>query len=140
MRYLIDTCIFVHMAIEPDRLSPDVASVLDDYENTICISVESERELIVSFNNGEVVSKQWKTAREMIDSIRNKYFIQVLPLTEECMKTYSALELNVGQKHKDPSDHVIIAQAITLGIPLISSDRKFSFYCDQGLDFIHNAS
>ncbi len=126
------------MAIEPDRLSQDVVSILDDYENTICISVESERELIVSFNNGELVSKQWNTAREMIDSIRNKYFIQVLPLTEECMKIYSELELNEVMKHKDPSDHVIISQAIALHIPLISSDSKFEFYSNQGLDFIKN--
>ena len=138
MRYLIDTCIFIHMAIEPDRLSKDVMSILEDYDNTICISVESERELIVSFNNGELVSKQWTTAREMIDSIRNKYFIQVLPLTEECMKTYSELKLNTAKKHKDPSDHVIISQAISLHIPLISSDSKFEFYSNQGLDFIKN--
>lgn len=138
MRYLIDTCIFTHMAIEPDRLSSNVASILGDYDNTICISVESERELIVSFNNREIVSKEWRTAREMIDSIRNKFFIQVLPLTEECMKTYSELELNAPQKHKDPSDHVIISQAITLHIPLISSDGKFEFYRSQGLDFIKN--
>lgn len=138
MRYLIDTCIFIHMAIEPDRLNQNVASILEDYDNTICISVESERELIVSFNNGEIVSKQWDTAREMVDSIRNKYFIQVIPLTEECMKTYSELRLNVAQKHKDPSDHVIISQAITLHMPLISSDSKFDFYRTQGLDFIQN--
>lgn len=138
MRYLIDTCIFTHMAIEPDRLSADVASILEDYDNTICISVESERELIVSFNNGELVSTQWDTARDMIDSIRNKYFIQVLPLTEECMKTYSELRLNAAKKHKDPSDHVIISQAITMHLPLISSDQKFDYYRDQGLDFIFN--
>lgn len=138
MRYLIDTCIFTHMVTEPDRLSRDVSAILEDYENIICISVESERELVVSFNNGEIVSKQWDTAREMIDSIRNKYFLQVLPLTEDCMRVYSELQLNTEQRHKDPSDHVIISQAIAMHLPLISSDGKFEYYCNQGLDFIHN--
>lgn len=137
-RFLIDTCIFTHMAVEPYRLSKDVEEILYDYNNIICMSVESQRELIVSFNNGELVSKYWNTAKEMIDSISEKFFIKVLPLQEDCMKIYSTLKLNTAQRHKDSSDHVIIAQAITMGIPLISSDGKFAFYTKQGLHFIHN--
>lgn len=74
----------------------------------------------------------------MLDDIRDKYFIEILPLEEEYMKTYSELRINITENHKDPSDHVIIAQAITLGIPLISSDGKFEFYKSQGLDFLYN--
>lgn len=33
---------------------------------------------------------------------------------------------------------MIIAQAITDGIPLISSDTKFPLYVSQGLNFIQN--
>ena len=137
-RFLLDTCIFTHMVIEPDRLCKDVAEILNDYANTLYISVESERELIVSFNNGEIVSTKWRSAKDMIDSITEEYSIQVLPLDENCMKTYSQLELNIAQSHKDPSDHVIISQAITMGIPLISSDSKFDFYRSQGLELINN--
>ena len=38
----------------------------------------------------------------------------------------------------DPSDHVIISHAMTLHMPLISSDTRFPFYRRQGLDFIYN--
>lgn len=51
---------------------------------------------------------------------------------------YSKLELNVQQDHRDPSDHIIIAHAMTLKMPLISSDTKFDFYTRQGLDLIIN--
>ena len=51
------------------------------------------------------------------------------------MKTYANLTLNEHQGHKDPSDHVIIAHAITLKIPLISSDTRFPFYKKIRLDF-----
>ena len=37
-----------------------------------------------------------------------------------------------------PSDHVIIAHAITEHLPLISSDTRFDFYRKQGLDMIFN--
>jgi PIN domain nuclease of toxin-antitoxin system len=33
---------------------------------------------------------------------------------------------------------MIIAQAITEGLPLVSSDRKFEHYRKQSLDFIFN--
>ena len=49
---------------------------------------------------------------------------------------YSRLRLNFGQDHRDPSDHMIIAHAITERLPLLSSDDKFPFYREQGLDLI----
>lgn len=54
------------------------------------------------------------------------------------MKTYANMIINDIQGHKDPSDHVIIAHAITERLPLISSDKRFEFYRTQGLDFIFN--
>lgn len=138
MRILIDTCIFIHLAIDRDKLSNDVLAMLTDYDNTICVSAETPRELIIQYNNKKLVSKYWKSARDMINAIENDYFIHILPLKEEHMKTYSELELNLAQDHKDPSDHVIIAHAITEKIPLISDDGKFEFYRKQGLDLILN--
>ncbi len=38
----------------------------------------------------------------------------------------------------DPSDHIIIAQAITEHIPLVSSDLKFPLYRQQGLNLVLN--
>lgn len=138
MRLLIDTNIFIYMATDPDSLSHDVRTLLEDYENRICISVESVRELVVSFNNGGAVSRHWSTSKKMLDDIKNTYFVDVLPLQESVMKTYAMLRINTNQDHRDPSDHVIISHALTLGIPLISSDRKFERYRPYGLDFMFN--
>lgn len=41
MRYLIDTCIFIHYVAERDLLSDDVLAILEDYDNTICVSAET---------------------------------------------------------------------------------------------------
>ena len=51
MRYLIDTNIFVYMATDGDLLCNDVATILQDYENTLYISTESVKELIVAYKN-----------------------------------------------------------------------------------------
>ena len=138
MRYLLDTCIFIHFATDQDLLSRDVYAILKDYENTLCISAETVRELVIQFNKGKLVSKYWKSADAMINSIKEDYYIDILPLKEEHMRTYGNLRINTAQDHNDPSDHVIIAHAITNRIPLISDDGKFGFYRQQGLELIEN--
>ena len=138
MRYLLDTNIFIYAAIDRDQLSRDVKAILDDYDNTFYMSSESVKELIVGFNNGKLVSRFWDTAAKMVKDITNRYFIRILPVGEEHMDTYAHLTLNLAEDHRDPSDHVIIAHAITNRMPLVSSDRKFHFYKDQGLELVFN--
>ena len=138
MRYLLDTCVLIHYTTDPDLLSRDVYALLDDYENRLCISAESIRELVIQFNKGKLISKYWKTADEMIDAIKEEFLVDILPLKEEHMRTYGNLRINTAQDHNDPSDHVIIAHAITNRIPLISDDGKFGFYRNQGLELIEN--
>jgi PIN domain nuclease of toxin-antitoxin system len=93
---------------------------------------------VIQFNKGKLVSKYWKTAEAMIDAIKDEFMVNILPLKEEQMRTYANLRLNTAQDHNDPSDHVIIAHAITNRIPLISDDRKFDFYRNQGLELVVN--
>ncbi|GAB6012152.1 type II toxin-antitoxin system VapC family toxin [Viscerimonas tarda] len=61
---------------------------------------------------------------------------EIKPLTIEHLTEYARLSPAYG--HKDPNDHIIIAQAISDKIPLISSDTKFKHYTSQGLNFIFN--
>lgn len=138
MRYLLDTSIYIFRITDKDRLSRDVRAILEDPDNTFCISAESVRELIVLFRKKRYLLNFWKTAEEMVDDIETNRFIKILPLKKEHLKTYARLEINEDQDHNDPSDHIIISHAITERIPLISSDTRFPFYTKQGLDLIYN--
>ena len=137
-RYLLDTNIFVYAVQDRDSLNNDVLAILEDYESVFYMSAESVKELIVSYRNKRLLNKQWKTAYDMVRSITDDYYITILPVDNEVMKTYSTLDINEAEDHKDPSDHIIICQAITNRMPLISSDHKFLFYKNQGLDLIYN--
>ena len=137
MRYLIDTNIFVYMSNDPDSLSRDVRAIVEDYDSILYISVESMKELIVAYRSKRLCSKYWKSEKDMISFLRNSQFV-LLPIKPEHMQTYSEMQINEAQGHYDPSDHVIIAQAMTERIPLISSDRRFEFYRQQGLDLVFN--
>lgn len=138
MRYLIDTNIFVYLSTDPCLLSRDVASLIQEPDALLYISAESVKELIVGYRNKGLGSRRWKSSAEMVESIESEYYIKILPVGKEHMETYARMELNEAQGHKDSSDHVIIAHAMTEHLPLISSDTRFAFYRKQGLDFIFN--
>lgn len=133
---MLGTNVLVDLAINSDLVDDDVLDMLTDYSNILCVSMESVRELIIAYRFKKLLPKIWKTIDMMMRSVTEEKNIQVLPVDLNVMRTYSRLELNVAQDHRDPSDPVIISHAITLGIPLISSDRKFVFYQSQGLDLI----
>ena len=135
---MIDTNIFVFLVTDISQLDKDVESIIQDYSNTLHMSAESVKELIVAYNNKGLLTKKWKSAEEMVTAIEDEYYIKILPVSKEHMKTYSKLSINSIDNHKDPSDHVIISHAITNKIPLISSDRRFPYYTNQGLDLIFN--
>lgn len=92
--------------------------------------------MIVSFNNKKLLPKYWKTAEEMLLAMKDEAMVDILPITERTMFTYSRLTFNEAENHRDPSDHVIIAHAITERLTLLSSDQKFAFYRSQGLELL----
>ena len=49
-----------------------------DWVYSFYVSAETVRELVVAFNNGGLVSKYWKTAKEMVRAIRETFFIYIL--------------------------------------------------------------
>lgn len=138
MRYLIDTNIFVYLSTDVECLSKDVVAIIQEPDALLYMSAESVRELIVGYRNKGLCSKRWKSAETMIAAIEKEFYVKILPLKKEHMQTYAHMEINEPQGHKDPSDHVIIAHAITEHLPLISSDTRFGFYRSQGLDLIFN--
>jgi len=133
---LLDTCAVIDLMTDSDSLDKGFWDIVDDPENLLYISAESQKELIVNYNTRKLLPKYWKTAEEMLRAIKEEIEVETLPLTERVMFTYSRLQLNEAMDHRDPSDHVIISHAIAEHLTLLSSDQKFPFYRDQGLDLI----
>ena len=136
MRILLDTCVIIDLLTDFDSLGVEVLDLLNDPNNKLYVSAETPRELIVNFNNKKLLPRYWKTAEEMIYAIKEEANVDILPLTEAIVLTYSRLRLNTAQDHRDPSDHIIISHSITEKLTLLSSDTRFGFYRNQGLDLI----
>jgi len=133
MRYLIDTNLFVHL-VENDHISDSVSAILDSYENTFYMSAESVKELIHLVQIGRIAGQKYK--KRDIFSLIEDLRISVKYVGKEHLQTLEKLEPVKG--HNDPSDRLIIAQAITENLPLISSDLWFQKYTKQGLTLIMN--
>ncbi len=135
-RLMLDTCVVVDMLLDFDGLDRSVVALLEDPENALCASFETMRELVVLFNNKKIFSRHWNKAEEVIRTVEEDLEVEFLPLRRHVGYTYSRLQLNEEQDHRDPSDHIIVSHAITEHITLLSSDTRFWFYRNQGLELI----
>ena len=135
-RLILDTCAVIELITSSDTTELEFWNIIDDPNVMLFASFETARELVVHFNNKTLLSKHWQTAKQMLTSIEQDYGIEFLPLRRDTAFTYADLQLNEEQAHRDPSDHIIIAHAITERLTLLSSDQKFAFYRSQGLDLI----
>jgi len=138
MRLLLDTHIYVYMVNEPDRLTNDVISILEDAENLLYLSAESVHELVTLYRAKGTLSKKFRTERALIDYVLQDYAIAIDYPDAHVLRQLADLHINEAQDHRDPVDHFIIAQAIAHHMTLISSDTKFPFYRAQGLELVEN--
>jgi len=136
MRLMLDTCVVIDLLTDVESLSKGALDIIDDTENMLFASCETMRELVVHFNNKKLLSRLFKNSTEVLQAVENELGIEFLPIRRDVGYIYSRLQLNEAQEHNDPSDHLIIAHAITERLPLMSSDTKFSFYRNQGLELI----
>jgi PIN domain nuclease of toxin-antitoxin system len=136
-RYLLDTNIVIFMISgELDNISPDVTTILSDYDNELNTNSIVILELLQLYRNKKVSTKKYHTAEDFLKAVEDVFYIKILPFSREHLATLSKLQ--IAARHKDPFDHAIIAHAITEKLTLISSDRQFENYTGQHLDFIYN--
>ena len=136
MRYYLDTNILIFVLMQDEEsISRDVQHILKDYSNRIYVSSVAVQELIQAYKMGSIVDKDYKSVQAILEALEDSG-IEIVPMNKHHLFQYAALEPVTG--HKDPNDHIIIAQAISDKIPIISSDRKFKEYVRQGLGFVFN--
>ena len=138
MRLLLDTNIYVFMVNDRQSLTKDVSALIEDPENLKYLSIVSLQELITAFRTKKLLSNIWKSEAEMISFVLNDPSVEIDNTDINVIRTLAALQVNEAQDHKDPFDHIIISQAISHRMTLVSSDTKFAFYRKQGLRLIEN--
>jgi PIN domain nuclease of toxin-antitoxin system len=136
MRYLIDTNIFITFVNERYLLSKDVRYILGDYENIIYVSSESIKEFVHLVQNNKFDLRKEFRSLDVFDLIESALGFNVKYVAKEHLQMLAKLDLVEG--HNDPSDRLIISQALAERMTLISGDTKFPKYRKQGLQLITN--
>jgi PIN domain nuclease of toxin-antitoxin system len=127
--------LIIVLAQDDDELTAEASNILTDVENIFYISTTVVRELFLQLKEGNVIFKKYKTAKDVLDAIDFLGY-EIKPVTRSHLLAYYRFE--PYEKNKDPNDHIIVAQAISDKIPLISTDGFFRKYKSQGLDLVFN--
>jgi PIN domain nuclease of toxin-antitoxin system len=132
MTYLLDTHTFIWATLDTKKLPERVRHCIAGKDNEIYVSTISFWEIALKTSIN-------KMSFDGID-IKNfpKYAVgmgfNIMSMQAQESITFS--DLVIKSNHKDPFDRMIIWQAITNDMTLISKDRLFKQYKDNGLKLI----
>ena len=121
MQYLLDTHTFIWFIDDVKTLSQKAAKEIAYIENDCFLSIASLWEIAIKCNIGKL---QLKSSFHDITYFLADNNIRILPLEFRHLQTLLSLELI----HRDPFDRIIIAQAITDDLTIITMDKHFPGY------------
>ena len=120
MHALLDTCTFLWLAFEPERISAVARKILDDPATVRRLSQASVLEIVLKYRAGKLPLPEAPDV--WIPSRREFFQLENLPLDERVIYRSG----NLPDGHDDPFDRLIAAHAIESGSTLLSPDTPLS--------------
>jgi PIN domain nuclease of toxin-antitoxin system len=122
MTLLLDTCTFIWLCSDPDKLGGAAVRALDDANNDRALSMASVWEIALKYQSGKLPLPQRPDV--WVEEQLRLQVIEVLPLQREMLYRASALP----PVHKDPFDRVVAADALQRNLRLVTPDKPFELY------------
>jgi len=119
--YLLDTHAFLWCSENDEKLSPKAAKIIANPENDIFVSIASFWEICIKISIDKL---QTKIAVEQLEKYLIDNNITLLPIKLK----HTFLLKNLPLIHRDPFDRLLIAQAITENLIILSRDTNFDKY------------
>ena len=121
MKLLLDTHLLLWAAGQPERLSKAALELLEDEGNEVVFSAASLWEIAIKATLGrdDFRVEPRLLRRALLD---NGYL--ELPITSQHAVSIDTLP----PLHKDPFDRLLVAQALTEGITLLTTDELLASY------------
>lgn len=122
MRLLLDTCTFLWLTQEPDRLSKSAHAAVDDETNELLLSHASIWELYLKQQAGKMKlpAKPDRWIREQLA----EWMTADLPIDLASLSE----TLRLPDLHRDPFDRLLIAQAKVHELTLLTPDPWIQKY------------
>lgn len=121
MKLLLDTQVLLWAAANSKRLSASARKLLNDPANTLCFSAASLWEITIKASLGR---KDFRVEPRVLRRglLDNGY--AELPITSQHAVGVDALP----DIHRDPFDRLLLAQALSEGITLVTGDAVLASY------------
>lgn len=132
MNYLLDTHILVWYLFDPNKLSKEVFDIIQNEKNHIYFSVINLWEIQIK----KSINYSNSSLNDLTVDIIEAGF-EPLPLFPKHLYVLDSLTLkNKEIQHKDPFDKVLIAQAKSNHMKLITHDHKLQHYDEDCIMYI----
>ena len=118
MRLLLDTHVLLWWRDDSPRLSPRARGEIADATNEILVSIASFWEIMIKRGLGKL-----SFSDDLEDVVREESF-GLIPISFQHLRRLETLPA----LHRDPFDRMLIAQALTEGVPLVTNDRALLSY------------
>lgn len=119
MKLLLDTHIFVWAINETSRLDRRTQAALASPDNLVLISSVSPWEIGIKQALGRM-----RFPLDLFDEMIERMDFDVLPI----LPAHGIVAAGLPRHHNDPFDRMLIAQALTQDLTLVSADRVFTRY------------
>ena len=130
MRYLLDTNALLVGGLAFETLKPSYQRILTDPTNELVLSPASIWEMAIKVRLGKL-DLQSVTLDDLAGEFRRRLKIRMLPIKQSQLLRIATLPKI--KDHGDPFDLLIIAQALTENLPVLTSHGKFHLY---GVDVV----
>jgi PIN domain nuclease of toxin-antitoxin system len=122
VRVLVDTHAFLWALLKDPRLSAGAQQILTEESSELVFSLASLWEISIKIRLGKLRAIGSSVA--YVRDEMKEYGMELLPIRFEHILQLEMLP----QHHGDPFDRLLIAQAATEGIPILTHDPRFSVY------------
>ena len=121
MRLLLDTHVLLWALAASRRLTDEMRSLIESPANDVLFSAASIWEIAIK---AQLLRTEFGVDAGTIILAARETDFDELPVTAEHAAGVAALPLH----HKDPFDRLLLAQALTEGITLVTSDEQLALY------------
>jgi PIN domain nuclease of toxin-antitoxin system len=122
MSYLLDTTVFVWLLQEPEKLNRRALDLVEDETQDVFLSAVTSWEVVIKSAIGKLTLP--KKPDELFSEIFARFSFQPLSVTHTHILAVGELEFH----HRDPFDRMLIAQARSENLVLMTADSMFEKY------------
>lgn len=122
MRFLLDTHAFLWAVLDDPNLSDKARGLMLNADNELLVSPASYWEIAIKISVGKyTLNDDFETFMER-QTVYSEFTL--LPISVK----HAAVVATLPFHHRDPFDRLLVAQAISEGIPIVSADHALDSY------------